>query len=73
MNGLALYRARLAKGMTLRDVSAECHRRGCKLDPSNLARVENGATKQISPRKIPTLLAVLDLSIEEVIPGEAAA
>ena len=73
VNGIALRRARLAKGMTLRDVSGACEQLGCPIDASNLARAENNLRGQIGARKIPVLLKVLDLRIEELIPGEVAA
>jgi hypothetical protein len=73
VNGIVLRRARLAKGMTLRDVSAECARRQCPIDASNLARAENNSRGSIGPRKIPVLLEVLGLSIEELIPDDEVA
>ena len=73
VNGIVLRRARLAKGMTLRDVSAECARRQCPIDASNLARAENNLRGSIGPRKIPVLLEVLELSIEELIPDDEVA
>lgn len=75
MNGLAIRRARLAKGMTLRDVSAACKLRDCPIDASNLARAENNLRGAIGPRKIPVLMEVLGLRIEDLIPddGEVAA
>jgi transcriptional regulator with XRE-family HTH domain len=73
VNGKALMRARLAKGMTLRDVEAATERRGCKVDASNLHRAEQGMAGMIGPRKIPALLAVLDLDIRELVPDEDAA
>ena len=73
VNGIAIRRARLAKGMTLRDLAAECARRQCPIDASNLARAENNTRGQIGPRKIPVLMEVLGLSIEDLIPDEAAA
>ena len=75
VNGIAIRRARLAKGMTLRDVSAECARLKCPIDASNLARAENNLRGFIGPRKIPVLMEVLGLTIEDLIPdnGEVAA
>ena len=75
VNGLAIRRARLAKGMTLRDVSAACKLRDCPIDASNLARAENNLRGAIGPRKIPVLMEVLGLRIEDLIPddGEVAA
>lgn len=70
MSGIAIRRARLAKGMTLRDVAAECRNRGCLVDASNLARAENNIRGKIGARKIPVLMEVLGLSIEDLIPGE---
>ena len=64
----------MAKGMTLRDVAAACwDEHNCKIDPSNLSRAEKGATNQLSPSKVPALLKVLGLTIEELIPGEGKA
>ena len=71
VNGIALRRARLAKGMTLRDVSAACKLRDCPIDASNLARAENNARGAIGPRKSPVLMEVLGLSIEDLIPDES--
>ena len=73
MNGTALYRARLGKGMTLRDVAAECKRLGVPVDPSNLARAERGLPRGVGPRKIPTLAAVLDLDMAELVPDTKVA
>ena len=73
VNGIALRRARLAKGMTLRDVSAACKQRNCPIDASNLARAENNLRGSIGPRKIPVLLEVLDLRIEDLIPDDEVA
>ena len=70
VSGIAIRRARLAKGMTLRDVSAECARRKCPIDPSNLARAENNTRGQLGARKIPVLLEVLGLRIEDLIPDD---
>lgn len=69
LNGIAIRRARLSKGMTLRDVSAECDRRGCKIDASNLSRAEQGLPGGIGARKVPVLAAVLGLTMDELIPG----
>ena len=70
VNGIALRRARLAKGMTLRDVSAACKQLDCPIDASNLARAENNLRGSIGPRKIPVLMEVLGQSIEDLIPDE---
>lgn len=68
VNGIAIRRARLGKGMTLRDVEAECDRLGCKIDASNLARAERGKPGGIGARKVPVLAAVLGLTMDELIP-----
>ena len=73
LNGIAIRRARLSKGMTLRDVSAECDRRGCKIDASNLSRAEQGLPGGIGARKVPVLAAVLGLTMDDLIPDEDAA
>lgn len=70
MNGTALKRARLARGMKLRDVSAECERRGSPISHSWLSLVERGKG-EIEAGKIPVLLEVLDLDIKELIPDAA--
>lgn len=71
MDGLALKRARLRQGLSVRQVAEKCREYdGCKVDPSNLHRAEEGKRGQIGASKIPTLLAVLGLSIEELIPDE---
>ncbi len=66
-NGVALQRARLAKGMTLGDVVAACDRRGCKIDPRNLSRAERNMGG-IGARKVPVLLEVLGLTVEQLVP-----
>jgi transcriptional regulator with XRE-family HTH domain len=73
VSGIAIRRARLAKGMTLRDVSAACRARQCPIDPSNLARAENNTRGQLGARKIPVLLEVLGLRIEDLIPDDEVA
>jgi hypothetical protein len=73
LNGLVIRRARLGKGMTLRDVSAECDRRGVKVDASNLARAEQGRPGGLGPHKLPILAEVLGLSMDELIPDEEGA
>ena len=73
-SGMVLQRARLAKGFTLGDVAAECLKRGCKVDPRNLSRAERDMGG-IGARKVPVLLEVLGLSMEELLPdatGKAA-
>lgn len=73
-NGVALQRARLAKGMTLGDVVAACAERDCTIDPRNLSRAERNMGG-IGARKVPVLLEVLGLSVEQLVPdvdGKAA-
>ncbi len=70
MRAGVLYRARLGKGMTLRDVSAECERRGMKIDPSNLSRAEKGLPGGIGARRVPVLAEVLGLTLHDLIPDE---
>jgi transcriptional regulator with XRE-family HTH domain len=65
-----LKRARLAKGMSLRQVQEATGALGCKVDASNLAKAEDGVPGKIGPEKVPVLLKVLGLSIEELIPDE---
>jgi transcriptional regulator with XRE-family HTH domain len=67
-NGVALQRARLAKGMTLGDVVRECALRGCTIDPRNLSRAERNMGG-IGARKVPVLLEVLGLTVEVLVPG----
>lgn len=72
--GVALQRARLAKGMTLGDVVAACKLRDCTIDPRNLSRAERNLGG-IGARKVPVLMEVLGLSVEELVPdvdGKAA-
>lgn len=73
LNGIVIRRARIGKGMTLRDVAAECDRRGCKIDASNLARAEQGKPGGIGARKVPVLAEVLGLTMDDLIPDVEAA
>ena len=73
LNGTAIRRARIRKGMSLRDVAKACALRECPVDASNLARAERGRPGGIGPRKIPILAEVLGLSIDELVPDEEAA
>lgn len=70
--GRTLLLARLAKGMTLRDVAAECARLGCPVDASHLNKAERGQPT-IGTRKLPVLAEVLGLSIEDLVPDNEAA
>jgi len=70
VNGIVMRRARLGKGMTLRDVAAECARRDCPVDASNLARAERGLPGGVGPRKIPVLAEVLGLTMDDLVPDE---
>lgn len=71
-NGVILQRARLAKGFTLGDVVAKCEDRGCKIDPRNLSRAERNMGG-IGVRKLPVLLEVLGVTVEELVPDAEAA
>jgi transcriptional regulator with XRE-family HTH domain len=73
VRGIELRRARIDKGLSLRDVEAATTELGCKVDASNLAKAEAGMRGKIGPHKIPVLLKVLGLTIEDLIPDEDAA
>lgn len=67
INGDVLQRARLRKGLTLRDVAQQCADHGQDVDFSTLARWEQGGWQPRSPRVLPVLAAVLDLSVDDLL------
>jgi transcriptional regulator with XRE-family HTH domain len=66
INGDVLLRARMRKGLTLRDVAQQCRDLGQDVDFSTLARWEMGGVQVRVPRVLPVLGQVLGLSVDDM-------
>jgi transcriptional regulator with XRE-family HTH domain len=69
IDGEALLLARTLRGLTLREVVAECAGRGMTLDRGNLGRAERGEKGAIGRPKLPAVAEVLGIDVTEVLAG----
>ena len=70
ISGQAVVRARLRKGMTLRQLADACEELGSPIDYSFLSRIERGLS-QPRPRVLPVLAQALDLTVDDLFAAES--
>ena len=70
ISGQVIVRARMRKGMTLRDLSGACKELGSPIDYSFLSRIERGLS-QPTPRCLPVLAQALGLEVDDLFADAA--
>jgi len=71
INTALMYRARMRKGWTLRQVSERCEELGTPVDHGNLARYEHGQIRPV-PRTLLVIARALDLTVDELLAEDDA-
>jgi transcriptional regulator with XRE-family HTH domain len=72
LDGRKLYRRRIEKGLSLRELSHRCADAGRRVSDAHLSRLENGIYDSPRAALWLTLAAVLDCTIDELAAEEVA-
>lgn len=64
-----MYKERVRRGWTSRDVARRARERGLRLDFSTYARIESGATRPML-RSVHAIATALDLEVEDLLMPE---